>query len=128
MKKAVLMMVAVLGLSGCLDVSEGERVGTITKFSHKGLACKTYEGELVMGGMRTVKSRNSHGDTVTSLGSNVFEFTVEDATLVDQIKAAMETGQAVRLEYKQEMFYNPCRSDTGYFITGVKPLQDTTGE
>ena len=32
------------------DYSEGERAGYIQKFSRKGWLCKTWEGELAMGG------------------------------------------------------------------------------
>lgn len=52
--------------------------------------------------------------------ANTFAFSVEDQAMVEKIQAAMETGRPVILTYTQEVFYMPCRGDSGYFITDVK--------
>lgn len=107
-----------LGASGGCTKSDGSRVGIITKFSHKGLICKSWEGELVMGGMRTM----SGADGKTALAANVFEFSVLDEDLVKQIQALMESGHRARLTYSQTFFHNPVKRDTSYCIVEVKDL------
>jgi hypothetical protein len=107
----LLSMLMVGGLSGCgKGYSEGTRVGHITKLSRKGVAVKTWEGEMVMGGVR----RDAEGN----VGANIFAFTVPDY-LVKDVQAAMNTGLPVELEYTQYLIAPPT-NDSDYLITGVK--------
>ena len=115
MKNVLLLGAVALLLAGCFDYSEGERVGVINKFSRKGLICKTWEGEMNLGGFRN-KSDSNGG---TSVVANIFQFTVEDETLIPKIKEAMASGETVTLGYRQELF-NFCNTDSGYFITSVE--------
>lgn len=46
MKISWVLIILVLFISGCLEYSDGQRVGIVTKFSQKGLIWKTWEGEL----------------------------------------------------------------------------------
>lgn len=116
-------LLVLLSLTGCFDYSDGDRAGVITKFSHKGLMCKTWEGSMNLGGMRKERKAagtDEDGDTqyIDTMVPNTFDFTVEDLSLLPQIEAAMESGKRVQLHYRQEMF-TLCRSDSNYFITAV---------
>lgn len=115
-KTTLILLAATISLTGCFDYSNGTRSGTVTKFSHKGIFCKTWEGELNVGGFRN-RNNGQGGSTVVA---NIFEFTVEDEKIVPQIQAALESDKPVVLEYHEELFTSPCRSSTNYFITGVK--------
>lgn len=121
MRNAILVAALCLPLAGCFEYSNGDRVGTITKFSKKGFFCKTWEGEMFLGGMRKKSNYNEKGEfTGTSVVANVWPFTVEDETLVPLVKAALESGEPVVLHYKEEMI-SFCRSDSGsYFVTSVR--------
>lgn len=118
---ATALIITVLRFTGVIafSYSEGERTGLVNKLSHKGWICKTWEGEMNMGGFRNSSSTDSDGNTTSSLVANVFEFTVQDPEIVQQIKEAMASSQIVTLEYDQQKLYNPCDSSTGYFITAV---------
>lgn len=108
-------------LSACFNISEGDRAGTIVKLSHRGYFCKTWEGQMVLGGM--VKHTNVSSDgksSTTSMVANTFEFTVEDVSLIPKLELALKTGEQITLHYKQELT-TICRSDSDdYFITSVE--------
>lgn len=105
-------------LTGCLTYSDGDRVGIISKFSQKGMVCKTWEGELAGLGFKAGQP---------STAGNVFAFTVEHEEIEHAIKAALDNGYEVRLTYRQEWVASPCRTAQGmeapYFVTGVTVLR-----
>lgn len=105
----VFMFICLSVLPGCYDVSEGERVGTITKFSNKGFFIRTWEGEMILGGSGA--SGNEY---------NTFSFSVDQPSLVEHIKESQRTGKVVTLVYHQEWVKAPWRSDSNYFIDSVK--------
>jgi hypothetical protein len=106
-------------LAGCFDYSDGQRVGTIIKFSKKGVFCKTWEGEMLLGGLKRQSSTDSAGNTNTSMVANVWRFTVEDERLVEPVQAALESGRPVTMGYRQELA-TFCRSESGdYFATSI---------
>lgn len=114
---------AAVSLSGCgvMDYSEGDRVGTVTKISQKGVLCKTWEGELATDNFKDI--RDSDGNVTGS--SNTFEFSVKEDTpeIVQQLKDAQQAGVRVDLHYTQVApGHNPCTSDTSYYITKVSTL------
>ena len=108
-----MLILAFLPLTGCGDFvySSGNRAGTVTKFSHKGFFCKTWEGELLMGGMKQTQEGN--------LQANVFQFSVVDPEIVKQVSVALENGQRVSLVYEQVLIPWVCDQETGYRITAV---------
>ena len=107
-----------VALSGCgSQYSDGDRVGTVTKFSNKGLVCKTWEGEMAMENF--VSSTDSDGKSIMT---NTFDFTVSDPAIVPQIQDALNKGERVDLHYDQKILNNPCTTSSGYFITKVTPL------
>jgi len=112
---------AMLSLSACSGYSEGSRTGTVSKLSYKGIVCKTWEGELVMGGLRSTTDAEGR----SGVAANIFLFSVdEDNTeVIDSLKRVSETGERATLVYDQALIYNPCAQDTGYLITEVRTPQ-----
>lgn len=112
--KSKLFFLALIGttLSGCWDMGGGEKIGSITRLQRTGAFCKTWEGEIIRGGL------NSGSGVV----GNAFHFTVEDDALAQQVQKAMEAQQEVKISYKQEAV-SFCRSDSdSHFLTKIEPL------
>jgi hypothetical protein len=87
MRKIVAIVFLPLVLSGCFDYSDGSRVGVVTKLSRKGLICKTWEGQMNLGGMKTVTVTSSDGkSSMDQTVPNTFDFTVEDLSLLPKFK------------------------------------------
>jgi len=104
---AILM----LCLSACAPhYSEGSRSGIVTKLSYKGIIWKSWEGEMVMGGMR----QDEGGNAVT----NVFAFNVDPAC-VREVQAAQDSGRAVKLVYRQWLLA-PWTIENGHVIVRVE--------
>ncbi|MDB5260496.1 MAG: uncharacterized protein JWN37_727 [Candidatus Nomurabacteria bacterium] len=99
-------------LGGCWDMGEGEKIGSITRLQKTGVFCKTWEGEIIRGGL------NSGSGVVGS----AFHFTVESEELAQQVQKAMETQQEVKIHYRKEAV-TLCRSDSeNYFLTKIEHL------
>jgi len=106
-----------LVLASCSNYSTGERVGIITKFSYKGNIWKTYEGELLQGGLKS---------NLDKIQANIFEFSLDadknNKAIIDTINKAMSSGLPVRMFYTEEILTNCSgnRGETNYFITDIK--------
>lgn len=88
--------------------SDGDRVGYVQKFSHKGWVCRTWEGELAM-------------TPVPGAAPEIFYFTVRDEAVVKRIKDA--EGKKVALHYKEKRgIPSSCFGDTHYFINDMRAL------
>jgi len=114
MKKSfVLGVLAASILSGCYDTGSGDKVGSVVKLAKQGVFCKTWEGEIIRGGMA-----NGSGATGTA-----FHFTVDNDDLAKKIDHYLNTQQEVKLTYRME-FATFCRSDSpsNAFVTAVEPL------
>lgn len=110
MKKLILLMiVCLIALTGCYTTSEGNRVGTITKFSSKGFLVRTWEGEMILGGS------GASGSSV-----NTWRFSVADESLVAAIQAAQKKAEVITLQYHEEWIVAPWRADTNYLVDAVK--------
>lgn len=122
-KKYVLYAIGILFLllmciKGCMIVggitySNGERTGTITKFSHKGLLIKTWEGELNMGGLE-----------VGGKGT-IWSFSVVDPLVIEKIHQAQRVGGHWTLKYDQQFFQQFWKGSTDYFVTDVVKAERT---
>lgn len=97
------------------EYGSGERVGVPVKVSYKGIVCKTYEGQLNLGGMAT----NGQGIATP----NIWQFSVIDPKIVEQINDAADKGKRVTLTYWEPLVAATCQSDSGYIVTGVKEAQ-----
>jgi hypothetical protein len=88
--------------------SDGDRVGYVQKFSHRGWLCRTWEGELAM-------------TPVPGATPQIFSFTVRDDDTVKRIKDA--EGKRVALHYKEKRgIPSSCFGDTNYFISEIRVL------
>ena len=88
--------------------SDGDRIGFVQKFSHKGWVCRTWEGELAM-------------TPVPGSAPQIFTFTVRDPAVVKRIRDA--EGKRVALHYKEKRGVpSSCFGDTSYFIADVRVL------
>lgn len=121
MRRLLIPLLLALPLAGCFDYSDGQRTGTVIKFSRKGVFCKTWEGEMLLGGMKRKTTTNSDGNSSVSMVANTWQFTVEDERLIPAINAALNSGDPVTITYHQELM-TFCRSDSDgdYFATAVR--------
>jgi hypothetical protein len=110
----LLFLLIVFGVLYALtgwSYSDGERAGTVSKFSRRGFVFKTYEGVLNVGGFS--------GET-GSLTPQYFDFSVDDDNVAKQITEAVKTGQRVTLHYEEKIIKFPWNGETKYYITGVE--------
>jgi hypothetical protein len=107
----VLLVLGVLYLLTGWSFSDGERAGTVSKFSRRGYVFKTYEGVLNVGGFS--------GET-GSLTPQFFDFSVKDEAVARKITEAVKTGQRVTLHYEEKILRLPWNGDTKYYITDVE--------
>lgn len=117
MKKRVFLLLAMVlslwlvpGCHGCgAGYSEGDRVGTITKFSRKGLVNKSWEGEMNLGGLKQTDNKTT---------PNVWQFHTSDA-MAPKIEEAMKKGEPVTLHYRQWAVSPMFTQDSDYDVTEV---------
>ena len=117
MRGILYLLIFLLIVSGVLYIltgwsySDGERAGTLSKFSRRGFIFKTYEGVLNVGGFS--------GET-GSLTPQFFDFSVKDDEIAKKITEAVRTGQRVTLHYEEKILKLPWNGDTKYYITDVE--------
>jgi hypothetical protein len=88
--------------------SDGDRIGYVQKFSHRGWVCRTWEGELAM-------------TPVPGASPTIFTFSVRDEAVAKRIKDA--EGKKVALHYKEKKGVpSSCFGETSYFISDVRLL------
>ena len=102
--------------------SEGTRVGILYKFSKKGTIFKTYEGEMVLPGLKFKAQQNSN------ISSNMFYFSVDDEKIAKKLMA--NQGAEIELQY---IYFNrplPWRGDAyenekgQYIVTGIVKIKN----
>jgi hypothetical protein len=103
MLRAILLVIALIVSSCGMEYSDGSRVGIVTKFSRKGLICKTWEGELKTGFLKSVSN-----DSGTSILPESFYFSTNSDEVAAQIQEALKSGDKVELNYIQHAFTPPC--------------------
>jgi hypothetical protein len=121
----VLILLAILAVAAYFafgSYSEGFRAGTVIKLSNKGVAFKTYEGQLNLG---MVLSEGNAGVTSTEV-SNIWEFSVlkSDTAVLRQLEQAMLNGHRAKLHYEEKYMKLPWRGDTRYLVNGVESLDE----
>ncbi len=90
--------------------SVGDRAGYVQKLSKKGWVCKTWEGEIAL-------------VTMPGTVAEKFYFTVRDENIAKQINESI--GKRIVLEYEEHVgIPTSCFGETGYFITGIKDIQN----
>ena len=93
--------------------SEGNRAGTLIKFSKKGYMFKTYEGEINQIGMGQ--------DAKTGLVNNIWDFSVKDAATAEALSHL--EGKNISLHYKQINKNFVWQGETNYFVDGVSEVK-----
>ncbi len=98
--------------------SEGMRIGSLSKFSRKGIIFKTHEGELVMGGL-----------VANDTGANVWEFSLDHSSadetkLAEKLNALADKGGKVKLKYREVLNVFPWRANTKHLVISA----DLVGE
>lgn len=110
----IAMLLMAFMFIGCgSNYSNGDRVGTISKFSKKGLLMKSWEGQMVLGGLV------SNGDG--GMNANTFNFTVTDPDVVEKIQTYMDSGFTVKVTYN-EWLVSPPSMESGYEVTNVSKV------
>lgn len=116
MRKTLLLLIlttSTIFLSGCWETESGQKTGNIVKFSKEGFLIKTYEAELIRGGMN---------DGSGSIGKS-FHFTVENKSLIETINKAISTNKQVKINYHQEWYTLPWRCESqNYFLDNIEIL------
>ena len=112
MRKIIVLLVGLLiiGFAGYFTVmyyatfSEGFRSGELIKISHKGMAFKTWEGELSQG----------------IAGAQIFKFSIMDseAGVIKQMEYLQ--GDYVKITYVERYTTFAWWGDTKYFVTKVE--------
>jgi hypothetical protein len=129
--KATFLIAMALLTAACADntvVSEGARVGQITKLSHKAL-CNTahwgWEGELSMVAGTTATGQGATEGGQVQVGAWAFSVAKgpEADQNVESLKAAMSSGHHVQLSYRQVQNHDACESGTDYLIVSVRDLE-----
>lgn len=86
--------------------SEGDRAGTLQKFSRKGWLCKTYEGELAL-------------YVVGGVAPQIWYFSTRDEALASQLSGAV--GKNIQLHYTEHRGVpTTCFAETPYFARSFR--------
>ena len=102
----ILYLLVVLNWS----FSDGDRVGYLQKFSHRGWLCKSYEGELAM-------------TTVPGVAPMIWTFSVWDKDVADRINLLL--GRKVVMHYREfRGIPTDCFGSTDYFVDGMQEAKD----
>ena len=118
---ALLVVSAFMFTSCSENYSNGERIGTITRFSNKGIVWKSWEGNLNI----TQTGMNSSGEP--------FEFSMDNdkdqPKIKETIDSAAQHGWKVKVIYKQVRGWNwwSNRGETNYFVEKVEVLDKNFG-
>lgn len=123
MRKLLILAVSVALVSCSANYSKGSRVGVVRKFSHKGLLVKSWEGELLLGGVISTGGKNPE------LVNETWDFAVdpearhgEDAEeIVRALDQAQDSGKRVKLYYNQDTTMK-LRTDSDYLVYKVQVL------
>lgn len=119
MKKIIAAVLLTLPLmfSGCWEVSSGEKIGQITAIAEQGVFVRTWEAQIVRGGM-------NNGSGVTG---QVTHFTIENnPALVESLTKAMNEGKEVKITFKTEMA-SFLRSDSGNVFAQSMEIIESKG-
>ena len=114
MKKLIIVLIGLVLLTGCWDTGTGDKIGVITRLNKQGVFCKTWEGEIIRGGM----------NTGTGVMGQAFHFTIENDELAQQVQDALDKQLEVKIEYRSELV-TFCRSDSpgNYLLTSIEIIE-----
>lgn len=119
MKTFIFLFLSLFLFAGCKEhYSDGERVGTITKFSKAGVIWDSWDGLLNV----TQTGMNSSGDPFVFSFDNDRD---DQQALIDTILRAQVEGWKVKIKYHQvwglkNLFHN--RGESRYFVDDIEIL------
>jgi hypothetical protein len=102
-----LIIIVILCLAGYIywfyynTFSDGTRVGKLYKFSHKGNVFKTYEGEMLLPGFKSLQP--------AAINANFFYFSVTDKDIAIRLDSVQ--GKEIEVHYTQYRKSLPWRGD-----------------
>jgi hypothetical protein len=88
--------------------SDGDRSGSLYKFSRKGWLCKTWEGELNI--------------TPTAAAPTIWRFTVRDDDVAKLVNSALGTNVVVHYSEHRGV-PTTCFGETNFYVDAIKPVQ-----
>lgn len=94
--------------------SKGYRIGTVIKLNKKGYVFKTYEGQLNLDFFPPGGKGNTQ--------SNIWEFSVADKAVADNIEKANDRGKKVKLYFDERYYRLPWVGETKYVVTQVEEI------
>lgn len=110
-----LIVILIVLMTGCgygIRSGEGKKIGQVVKLGEYGMLCKTYEGELVRGGLNNGSGVN---------GSS-FHFSMKSKEMFDKLNKMMEDQQEIEITYQKSNFSGVCSGDAGVWVTDFKVL------
>lgn len=111
----VLTLIVFLGVTYFIfniPSGQGTQAGVLIKFEQTGIAIKTYEGELNIGGMNTVPN--------TAQANEAWRFSVRDEATAKQLMQL--TGRKVSLHYSKIIKSLPWQGQTNVFVDGAEVI------
>lgn len=110
---AVFFLLRIMSGGIGLGYSEGDRFGTVAKISKKGFIWKSWEGQLLVGGV----DQGKNGTLVPAVWE--FSLPARETELAEKIEAAAQSGKRVRIHYRQWLI-SPVDVDTSYRVITVE--------
>jgi hypothetical protein len=110
----LLLPIMVHTLSSCFNMRNGDgtRIGQFVALTKKGIFCKTWEAEIIKGGL----SGGSGG-----FGVGPFWLTIPDDK-AEEVQGYLDSQKEVKIKYHTAGFYSPLSSDSrGNFLISVEP-------
>lgn len=98
---------------------DGVKAGELNQFVLKGVVFKTYEGRIIQAGF---KSGANVGTADSSMGSYVFDFSVENEVLADSLMRC--SGKHVEVHYKEYFGALPWRGMQRHVVDRIVSVKD----
>lgn len=92
MKKALCLLMLPLALTGCWETAKGDKIGIIVKCASEGIFVKTYECEMIRGGL----------NSANGVMGQSFHFTVENKNDIAIVEQALADQREVHVHYHKE--------------------------
>ena len=93
---------------------DGVKSGTLNYVVYKGQIFKTYEGKLILTGIKSTG--------VGAIQSNEFEFSIKNKSIYDALK--LNSGKFFDLQYKEYNGVVPWRGNTVYVVDSILAMRD----
>lgn len=122
LKKKILLIGGLILAAGLISLiyyryyfvfGEGVKAGQLNYFVQKGYVFKTYEGRLILAGLRTMQPGN--------INSNEFMFSVTDQKLADSLNHYV--GATLQLHYKEYLHSLPWRGVSHFAVDSIFAVQ-----